>query len=113
MAEPKYSIRQQITAVEMQIVNRQGFVDILKEQVAKGKRPTTELAIAEMYLPALRAAMVTLKFVEEHLEGVRALAGAGTATVGERPEEGAGAVHSLRPGDPRGGDVLERPDVPY
>lgn len=54
-------IDQQATAVETAAANLRGHVDNLRNLVAANKRSEMDLHIAEMRLPALEAAAVTLR----------------------------------------------------
>ena len=60
----KVSLDQQIAALEIVIVNRKGFVETLRELVAKKKRDAVEIEIAERPIAGLEAALSTLKWVK-------------------------------------------------
>jgi hypothetical protein len=60
------SIDAQITAVATVLVNEKGHLDVLSGLVAKGKRPPHDPELIEARLPALRAALATLRWVKAH-----------------------------------------------
>jgi hypothetical protein len=64
MSKEKISLQRQADAVELEIVNRRGFIAVLRPLVAKGKRAESDLVLAQMPLPALRAALATLRFIQ-------------------------------------------------
>lgn len=64
MSKEKISLQRQADAVELEIVNRRGFVSVLRPLVAKGKRAESDLVMAQMPLPALQAALATLRFIQ-------------------------------------------------
>lgn len=60
----KISLQRQADAVELEIVNRRGFVAVLRPLVDRGKRAESDLVMAQMPLPALQAALATLRFIQ-------------------------------------------------
>ena len=62
----KFSIRTQAEAVELMLVNRRGHIENLKRLVGKKQRDATELAVAMQPIPALEAALNTLKWLEKN-----------------------------------------------
>lgn len=67
----KVSIDEQITALEIIIVNRRGFIHTLEGLVSKKKREPVELEIAERPLPGLEAALRTLKWVRDNKDAIK------------------------------------------
>lgn len=62
----KISLRSQAEAVELMIVNRRGHIENLERLVDKKQRDPAELAVAQQPLPALEAALNTLKWLEKN-----------------------------------------------
>lgn len=60
----KIPVSSQITALEILLANRKGFVETLRELVKNRKREPVELEIAERPIVGLEAAIRTLKWVE-------------------------------------------------
>ncbi|MGI9143321.1 MAG: hypothetical protein ACR2IJ_09065 [Fluviibacter sp.] len=67
----KPSIQAQIDAVELIIANRKGFIETLQGLVKARKREPIELEIAESPMPALEAALRTLKWVNNNKELIK------------------------------------------
>jgi hypothetical protein len=55
------SLRYQAAAVERAAVNQAGFVEVLRDLVARGKRSEAELREQEAWLPALQECAVTMR----------------------------------------------------
>lgn len=72
-AKEKISLQRQADAVELEIVNRRGFIDVLRPLVFKGKRAESDLVMAQMPLPALQAALATLRFIQANEDALRAV----------------------------------------
>lgn len=62
----KVGIRAQAEAIELMIVNRRGHIANLERLIAKKQRDATELAVAQQPLPALEAALNTLRWLEKN-----------------------------------------------
>ncbi len=62
----KVGIRAQAEAVELMIVNRRGHIANLERLILKKQRDPAELAVAQQPLPALEAALNTLKWLEKN-----------------------------------------------
>lgn len=62
----KISIRSQAEAVELMILNRRGHIENLERLVSKKQRDPAELSVAQQPLPALEAALNTLKWLEKN-----------------------------------------------
>lgn len=62
----KIGIRAQAEAVELMIVNRRGHIANLERLISKKQRDPAELAVAQQPLPALEAALNTLKWLEKN-----------------------------------------------
>lgn len=58
-------LKQQAEAVELAVLNRRGHIQNLHELVARGKRPSTDIEIAQLTLPALEAAHATIRELAE------------------------------------------------
>lgn len=71
---PRPGIDEQLAAIELLVINHAGHVDILRSLVEKGRRSKEELHMSAQYLPAAQQAVVTLRFVRDHADEVRALA---------------------------------------
>lgn len=67
----KISIREQIDALELTIVNKKGHIDTLRELVRAKKRPEMDLFIAQQPFEALEAALRTLKWVEANEKRIK------------------------------------------
>lgn len=67
------TLRQQADAVELAFVNQCGHVNNLVALVEKRRRPQAELDLARLSLPALEAAVGTLRFMEKNEPALRAL----------------------------------------
>lgn len=61
----------QIAAVERAVVNLEGHISILRDLVAKKKRDPIVLTSKEHWLPELRAALETLRWVEKNREKLK------------------------------------------
>jgi gamma-glutamyl phosphate reductase len=62
----KISIKSQIEAVELMLVNRRGHIENLERLVGKKQREPVELAVAKQPVEALEAAVKTLKWLEKN-----------------------------------------------
>jgi hypothetical protein len=58
----------QIDAVERAVVNLEGHINILRDLVAKKKRDPIVLIAKESWLPDLKAALETLRWLEKNRE---------------------------------------------
>lgn len=62
----KVSIRTQIDAVTLALVNKKGHIENLRRLISKKQRPEMELTIAENSIPGLEAAVKTLEWLEKN-----------------------------------------------
>lgn len=67
----KVSLKDQIEAIEITVVNHRGFVDNLRELVKKKQREQVWLDIAEDRYPKLVAALNTLKWLQKNEEKIK------------------------------------------
>ena len=67
----KIPIDVQIGAVERAIVNLEGHIKILRDLVAKKKRDPIVLVSKENWLPELKAALETLRWVEKNKNNLK------------------------------------------
>ena len=67
----KVSLKDQIEAMEITVVNHRGFVDNLRELVKKKQREQVWLDIAEDRYPKLVAALNTLKWLQKNEEKIK------------------------------------------
>jgi hypothetical protein len=58
----------QIDAVERAVVNLEGHINILRDLVTKKKRDPIVLIAKESWLPDLKAALETLRWLEKNRE---------------------------------------------
>jgi hypothetical protein len=61
----------QIDAVERAVVNLEGHINILRDLVAKKKRDPIVLIAKESWLPDLKAALETLRWLEKNRENFK------------------------------------------
>lgn len=64
-------LQAQVTAVELAYLNARGGLEILRGLVDKRKRDPAELKLAELNVPNLRQAWLTMKFIEANAEKIR------------------------------------------
>ena len=62
----KIDLSKQITAVELALLSLTGHVDNLKRLVAKKQREQHEVDMIEPRIPALEAALATLRWVKDN-----------------------------------------------
>lgn len=67
----KISIKDQVIELELTLVNRRGFISTLKNLVRQKARPQHDVDYQEGRLPALEAALRTLKWVETNQELIK------------------------------------------
>ena len=67
----KINLETQISALEITIVNKRGFIETLHELVKARKRDPVELELAERTMPGLEAALETLKWVKANESMIR------------------------------------------
>lgn len=67
----KVSLKDQIDAIEITVVNHRGFVDNLRELVKKKQREQVWLDIAEDRYPKLIAALNTLRWLQKNEEKIK------------------------------------------
>lgn len=67
----KVSLKDQIDAIEITVVNHRGFVDNLRELVKKKQREQVWLDIAEDRYPKLVAALNTLRWLQKNEEKIK------------------------------------------
>lgn len=67
----KVSLKDQIEAMEITVVNHRGFVDNLRELVKKKQREQVWLDIAEDRYPKLVASLNTLKWLQKNEEKIK------------------------------------------
>jgi len=67
----KIPLDAQIDAVERAVVNLEGHIGILRDLVAKNKRDPIVLIAKESWLPDLKAALETLRWLEKNQEKLR------------------------------------------
>lgn len=72
-ADARPSLSQQVQAVELAYLNNKGGVDVLRALVNSRKRSPEELRLAELGLPPLRQAWLTMKFIEANADKIREL----------------------------------------
>lgn len=70
----KVPIGQQVSAVELELVNRLGHIENIKSLIKKKQRTEDDLKIAELPIEALKEAVKTLKWVKENAIKLRKLA---------------------------------------
>lgn len=67
----KIPLKDQICELELTVVNRRGFISTLKDLVRRKERPQHDLDYQAGRLPALEAAVTTLKWVEANQDLIR------------------------------------------
>ena len=67
----KVSLKDQIEALEITVVNHRGFVDNLRELVKKKQREQVWLDIAEDRYPKLVASLNTLRWLQKNEEKIK------------------------------------------
>jgi hypothetical protein len=67
----KVSIEEQIAAVEREVMNLAGHIEILRDLIKKKKRDPIVLGMKENLLPQLQAALETLRWVKKNQEKFR------------------------------------------
>jgi hypothetical protein len=67
----KVSIEEQIAAVEREVMNLAGHIEILRDLIKKKKRDPIVLGMKENLLPQLQAALETLRWVKKNKEKFR------------------------------------------
>lgn len=67
----KIPLGAQIDSLELILVNRKGHIENLKRLISDKKRPPEELLVAEQPIPALEAALKTLKWVEANEKRIK------------------------------------------
>jgi hypothetical protein len=67
----KVSIEEQIAAVEREVMNLAGHIEILRDLIKKKKRDPIVLGMKESLLPQLQAALETLRWVKKNQEKFR------------------------------------------
>lgn len=60
-SSPRSPLLEQVEAVERAASNLDGHVKNLRDLVGRGRRPVHELEISEAWLPALKAAGLTMR----------------------------------------------------
>jgi hypothetical protein len=64
----KININDQVTALEDVVRNHRSYINLVRRYVAKGERPQEILDDTEKRLPAVEAALKTLKWVQQNRE---------------------------------------------
>ena len=64
----KVPIEEQIAAVEREVMNLAGHIEILRDLIKKKKRDPIILVMQENLLPQLQAALETLRWVKKNKE---------------------------------------------
>ena len=67
----KVPIEEQIAAVEREVMNLAGHIEILRDLIKKKKRDPIVLVMQENLLPQLQAALETLRWVKKNQEKFR------------------------------------------
>lgn len=67
----KVPIEEQIAAVEREVINLAGHIEILRDLIKKKKRDPIVLEMKESLLPQLQAALETLRWVKKNQEKFR------------------------------------------
>ena len=67
----KVPIEEQIAAVEREVMNLAGHIEILRDLIKKKKRDPIVLGMKENLLPQLQAALETLRWVKKNKEKFR------------------------------------------
>lgn len=67
----KVPIEEQIAAVEREVMNLAGHIEILRDLIKKKKRDPIILVMQENLLPQLQAALETLRWVKKNKEKFR------------------------------------------
>jgi hypothetical protein len=67
----KVPIEEQIAAVEREVMNLAGHIEILRDLIKKKKRDPIVLGMKESLLPQLKAALETLRWVQKNQEKFR------------------------------------------
>jgi hypothetical protein len=67
----KVPIEEQIAAVEREVMNLAGHIEILRDLIKKKKRDPIVLGMKESLLPQLQAALETLRWVKKNQEKFR------------------------------------------
>jgi hypothetical protein len=67
----KVPIEEQIAAVEREVMNLAGHIEILRDLIKKKKRDPIVLGMKESLLPQLQAALETLRWVKKNKEKFR------------------------------------------
>jgi hypothetical protein len=67
----KVSIEEQIAAVEREVMNLAGHIEILRDLIKEKKRDPIVLGMKESLLPQLQAALETLRWVKKNQEKFR------------------------------------------
>ena len=67
----KVPIEEQIAAVEREVMNLAGHIEILRDLIKNKKRDPIVLGMKESLLPQLQAALETLRWVKKNQEKFR------------------------------------------
>jgi len=67
----KVPIEEQIAAVEREVMNLAGHIEILRDLIKKKKHDPIVLGMKESLLPQLQAALETLRWVKKNQEKFR------------------------------------------
>jgi hypothetical protein len=67
----KVPIEEQIAAVEREVMNLAGHIEILRDLITNKKRDPIVLGMKESLLPQLQAALETLRWVKKNQEKFR------------------------------------------
>ena len=67
----KIPIRQQIEAMDREIVNTRGHLENIKKLAKQNKYDPTLLSLVEAHLPRLEAVKKSLEFLEKHQDKIR------------------------------------------
>lgn len=68
----KIDLQTQITAVELELLSLKGHIDNLNRLIAKKQREQYEVDMIEPRVPALEAALATLRWVQENESRIKA-----------------------------------------
>lgn len=67
----KIPLATQIFEIELTVANRRGFISTLRDLVRRKERPQHDVDYQAGRLPALEAALATLKWVEANQETIK------------------------------------------
>lgn len=69
----KIPIAAQVFEIELTLANRRGFISTLRDLVRRRERPQHDVDYQAGRIPALEAALATLKWVEANQDTIRAV----------------------------------------